>query len=91
MATILLTGAPRSVADELTWKSVVERRRLTDLLHGLSLDCPKNWEWNISDQFVRFNDDEAICVVVIAIFTAALMSFSFRKIKGNRSSVSCRG
>ncbi len=40
---------------------------VTDLLHGFSVRLPQGWASNVHDNFIRINDDQALCFIVLRV------------------------
>jgi hypothetical protein len=52
---------------EPSLQKLVSGGEVTDLLHGFSVRLPQGWASNVHDNFIRINDDQALCFIVLRV------------------------
>ncbi len=65
--SVLFLASNLSRAQEPSLKQSVSGGEITDLLHGFSVRLPQGWAPNVRDNFIRINDDQALCFIVLRV------------------------
>lgn len=64
---VALLAAGHLQPQEPSLQKLISGGEVTDLLHGFSLRLPQGWELKAQDNFIRINDDQALCFIVLRV------------------------